>query len=163
VGEEKLRLEGVFAMSDVILRFSIPPDDDGFITFQCKYCGQAFKLTAQDFDEDDVVELYCPCCGLTNAKNKFYPKCVEEAAVRLVENHIADLINGSFKKMERDFRGNKFVSFTVNKEVGKQADKELFEAENELESVSIQCCKKLVKVRSLDKEIGIYCPYCGVK
>ena len=49
-------------MSEQIGVISIPADEDGFVLMQCPLCGEFFKLRAEDFEAEDVIEIWCPCC-----------------------------------------------------------------------------------------------------
>ncbi len=51
-------------MDSIALEFSIPADDDGYILLQCGHCGEYFKLTAEDCENDDILRIVCPACGL---------------------------------------------------------------------------------------------------
>ena len=43
-------------MDSIALEFSIPADDDGYILLQCGHCGEYFKLTAEDCENDDILQ-----------------------------------------------------------------------------------------------------------
>ena len=47
-------------MDSIALEFSIPADDDGYILLQCGHCGEYFKLTAEDCENDDILRIVCP-------------------------------------------------------------------------------------------------------
>lgn len=46
-------------MADKIIQISIPADEDGFVSFECPHCEQRFKLRADEFEESDIINLFC--------------------------------------------------------------------------------------------------------
>lgn len=46
------------------MAISIPLDEDGFLLLQCPFCRGFFKVRSEDYEADDVEELWCPLCGL---------------------------------------------------------------------------------------------------
>jgi uncharacterized Zn-finger protein len=141
---------------------SIPADEDGYVKFQCPYCNQKFKLNASEIEESDVVDLYCPVCGLANEVSNFYSDEVMEKAMSIAENEAMNMIFDMFKDFERSTRSNK----NFNVKAGKKPDvpiKEIYENIDELIEVKLNCCDKHIKVSELDRLLGVYCSYCGVK
>lgn len=67
-----------------------------------------------------------------------------------------------FKGLERKTRSNKNFKVKAGKKPKVQI-KELYEYIDELLVTKVNCCKTHVKVRELDKLVGVYCSYCGVK
>ena len=70
-------------------------------------------------------------------------------------------------EIEKVFRGfnncsnrNSMFSMSI-KTPKKEPEKELYKPLDEYEIVESVCCMVNVKVRNIDKEIGIYCPICG--
>ncbi len=55
------------------LELTLYADSDGYITYECPYCGSAFKLNAGDLNDEKfpIAELFCPYCGLTADASKF--------------------------------------------------------------------------------------------
>ena len=51
-------------MSTIIGEVSIPADDQGFVLMQCPLCGEFFKIKPGDYHAEDVIEIWCPSCGL---------------------------------------------------------------------------------------------------
>ena len=69
-------------MSDVTFTFSIEGDSEGYVTFECPFCGAEFKLQAGEYQDEDkpLEELFCPYCGLTKGKDEFLSAEVIEQA-----------------------------------------------------------------------------------
>lgn len=150
-------------MSDMTIPISIPTDNDGYVTFQCPFCNNKFKLHADECQEDEVLEFFCPYCGLTDEPSAFLSDDVRQLAMDMAENMMIDMLNDFTKDMERTFRGNKIVKFKSNK-IDKVPEKKLFEANSEEIITEMGCCKRHVKVPYTAKESGVLvCPYCGVR
>ena len=149
-------------MANKEIQISIPADEDGYVSLQCPHCEQTFKLNASEFQNSDVVNLFCPMCGLAHEINQFYCKKVIEKAMSIAEQEAIDMIYDMFKGLERKTRGSKGIKFTGGKKPIVPI-KEIYENIDELVETTAKCCNKHIKVRELDKLIGIYCSYCGVK
>ena len=83
-------------MGKVTLSFTIQGDSEGYVAFECPYCGSEFKLQAGEVqnDEEPVLELFCPYCGLAKEKSAFWSKDVRTKARALAENYIRFLYKG---------------------------------------------------------------------
>ena len=149
-------------MSETTFKINIPTDDDGFLTLQCLFCKDQFKLTAHDFEREDIIDLFCPYCGLKDESSSFITDDVIEQARILAINYTQSQINKSLKDLEKSSRGNKHISFKVDQPLKMEEDKVLFERE-ELELITLKCCELEIKAQTISKEIGVYCPCCGVK
>jgi uncharacterized Zn-finger protein len=71
-------------MADVSFKITVPSDNDGFITLQCPFCDDRFKLTVEDFQREDILEIFCPYCGLRHQHNHFLRDEVIEQAKLLL-------------------------------------------------------------------------------
>ncbi|VEP16116.1 conserved hypothetical protein [Hyella patelloides LEGE 07179] len=149
-------------MSEVTFKIDVPTDDDGFLTLQCPFCSERFKLTVQDFEREDIIDLFCPYCGLKDEPSSFITDEIIEQAHILALNYAKSQINKSIKGLEQSSRGNKNISFKAGKPLEMEGDKVLFEKE-QLELITLKCCELETKAKSIVKEIGVYCPCCGVK
>ena len=85
----------------------IPCDDDGFVLMQCPQCGELFKLRPSDYESDEVLEVYCPGCGI--ASNSYLTDEVVELAMTIVQNKVIEELHGEMKRLERKTR-DKVVS-----------------------------------------------------
>lgn len=65
-------------------------DDDGFILLRCPHCGELFKLTAEDIEFDETLDIYCPSCGL--CANNFLTQNVIDLALAKTSNYAMDVI-----------------------------------------------------------------------
>jgi uncharacterized Zn-finger protein len=149
-------------MSEVTFKITVPSDNDGFVTLQCPFCEDRFKLTVADFEREDIIEIFCPYCGLRHEHNQFLTDEVLEQAQIIATNYAKSVINQSAKDLERSFTSNKHIKFKAGKPLKMDAEKTLFEKE-ELETYTLNCCQITVKTRPLHQVIGVYCPCCGVR
>lgn len=142
--------------------FSIPADSDGCVNFQCPYCDNTFKLDASECQEDDVMELFCPFCGLADEPSAFLNGEIVQLAMDKAENLLIDMLNGFGKDFEKSFRGNALVKVKTTK-IENKGEKEVFEVDSEEVIVELPCCNRHLKVKYSAKESGVICPYCGVR
>ena len=147
-------------MSDVSLEVSIPLDDDGFIDMECDFCQNRFMLHKDVYESEENLNFFCPICGLPNKINTFYCTEVLEAVQRKALNYMHSQINRRFGKTIRDINRSGFIKMEMEMP-RREAEKELYAPLEDYETVHEICCDIDVKVRALDKEIGIYCPICG--
>ena len=149
-------------MSKVNINISIPGDSDGFVSFECPYCEMQFKLSASDYTEHEpeMVELYCPYCGLTGNRDTFYTKEQVEHFANIAQNYRAEQID----KMLSDFskKSNSKYLKVKHTPAKKQAVLELMSTETEEEIFQCSLCENSQKVFYASGRAKIYCAYCGV-
>ncbi|MCK1997510.1 hypothetical protein MPH47_09800 [Psychrobacillus psychrodurans] len=145
-------------MSDVIIPFSIPLDDDGYLTLQCPFCVKQFKLTGEDVEDDSVYELFCPYCGLVTEPSEFLSDEVKEKAMRLAENQLYDLLNGFMGDMKKTFRNSKSVKVKTGSKFKMNDPKTIIESDS-MERYHLSCCEREIKAFLIDDTL--YCPFCG--
>ena len=147
-------------MSDVRLEISIPTDNEGFALLQCSICGDYFKVKPSDYEDDGILELHCPSCGLCG--ENFFTEDVIDLALTMAKNVATDMIFDELKKMERQFRGS-MVSIKVNKKAKNEHENPVSEGIEALAITAFPCCKRYCKIKPMLKISGCYCPFCGVK
>jgi len=146
-------------MSDIKFSISIPTDSDNFFKLQCPYCNGIFKLSSEEFQASEALNLYCPKCGLTSEIPSFYTTEVIDKALSIGQNYAEEMIHNLFKDLERKSKRSGLKIKAGKKP--KSYEPELYEFDDFLVIVNNHCCKTRVKVTELDKWIGIYCSYCG--
>lgn len=145
-------------MADVNIPFSIPLDDDGFVTLQCPFCDKHFKTSGGDFEDDSIYELFCPYCGLVAEPSDFLSDEAIEKGMRLAENHMYEILNGFKKDLEKTFKNNDFIKIKTGPEFKMNAQKTIIESDN-IESYQLVCCQRTIKASLIDDTL--YCPFCG--
>jgi uncharacterized Zn-finger protein len=149
-------------MSDTVdFSISIPSDDDGFISRQCPHCGYQFKMTIMDIENEEILELFCPYCGLPSDVSETHPDEVIEQAYIMATNYAYSKIDDIFKGLENK-SSNKLFEFKRGASLPQEDQKVLFEKE-EMELFDLKCCDKKIKANDSIAVSGIYCPFCGVK
>lgn len=149
-------------MSETV-KVSIPTDDEGFITFQCPFCSEHFKLDADEVQDDSVIDVFCPLCGLKDEASAFITDEVREHMEQIAMNMMNGMINNFTKDLEKQFRGNKTINFKAGKPLPQDNPKLLFDKENNMNIIELECCKRKVKIKNNNIHSKVYCPYCGVK
>lgn len=98
-------------------KISKPSDLTGFSSFKCSLCGEEFKLRADEVQEDDVIELFCPSCGIPSPVFTYYTEDIKENAMILAENEMAHMVNDLFKGLEKSFKRSKHIKFKAGKPI----------------------------------------------
>ena len=148
-------------MSDELtIAISIPSDDDGYILLQCPHCTSFFKATATDIEDEGILELYCPSCGLSDTN--FLTEDVVKLANTKAQNFANNVVNKYLKKMEKEFK-NSPMKFNIKDSSKNEYESPITSGIDTLEIVSFPCCVRSAKIKPLLKITGCYCPFCGVK
>ncbi|WP_138224530.1 hypothetical protein [Paenibacillus algicola] len=136
-------------------------DIDGFNSFRCSLCGDEFKLDTNEVQEDDVLEIFCPSCGIPSPISSFYTDDITEHAQRIAMNEAIKSIDDMFRGLERKYRNNKYITLKAGRPIETTTPLPLYEQDN-LEQVQFLCCSKNAKLSLVAKTVNPYCPYCGV-
>jgi uncharacterized protein YdaT len=147
-------------MSEQIGVISIPTDEEGFVLLQCPLCGELFKLRTEDIKREDVIEIWCPCCGLKS--ESYFTKDVLDLALKKAENYATDRIYEELKQLERKSR-HSLVTIKAGK---KPTHREEYPVRSGIENMKIThyiCCNRDAKTKAMYKMCGSYCPFCGVR
>lgn len=145
------------------VKVSIPADDEGFVTLQCPFCSEHFKLDAGEIQDDSVIDIFCPLCGLKDEASAFLTDDVREHMQQIAINMMNGMLNDWTRSLEKQFRGSKNMTFKAGKPLPHDEPKSLFEKECDMEIVELDCCKRKVKLKNPNVHGKVYCPYCGVK
>ncbi|WP_349392111.1 TFIIB-type zinc ribbon-containing protein [Clostridium perfringens] len=146
-------------MSDKITSsLEIPTDSDGFVSLQCPFCNERFKLTANFINEIDIDELYCPYCGLQHSFENFLTDEVIELAKAKMKNMAMDFISKNVKSL-KDSCSNAFFEITIDTDFDTVNEPEVIE-NDDMYKKPLSCCNFDVKLNeNID---SCYCPKCGV-
>jgi hypothetical protein len=142
------------------IEISIPTDDNGYILLQCSHCGTFFKSTPADLEDNRLLDIYCPSCGLISGN--YITEEVLELAVAMGQNIAMDMIYDEFKKMEKKFKKGP-VTFKAGKRSKHEPENPIRSGIEALETATFSCCNRTAKVKPILKITGCYCPFCGVK
>jgi hypothetical protein len=149
---------------DEIFRFTIQGDNEGYVTFECPFCGSEFKLQAGEYQDSErpFDDLFCPYCGLTKNKNSFLSSDIIEKAQALAQNYIIEKLNKAFGKMQRSINQNNSVIKMRYKPLKKINVKELKDKDTSECIFECDCCQRHFKVLYYAGVSKIFCSYCGV-
>ena len=143
----------------IVKEIAIPADNDGFALLQCNLCGEFFKLKPSDVQSDEVLNIWCPVCGLIS--DGYFTQDVIDLALKMATNIANDLLFDSLKDMQKRFNGG-FISMKISKKPDREIESPIVSGIEALEIQKYKCCKKQAKIKPLVKIFGSYCPYCGV-
>ena len=151
-------------MGNITLSFTVQGDSEGYVTFECPYCGSEFKLQAGEVqsDEEPVWELFCPYCGLAKEISTFWSKDVRDKARALAENYIIEELNKAFGKIASSINRQKSIIKMTYNPLKKVNVKELKDTDTTETEFQCPCCNRRVKALHCAGASKIFCPYCGV-
>ena len=146
------------------LSLTLYADSDGFITYECPFCGSAFKLKAADVNDEEfpIQELFCPYCGLTDSPEGFLSAEAKEALETLAHNYVARMLNQQFGKMAKDINRKRGPIRMKFKPIDLEPEKEVCDKDTPETVFRCIVCNKEVKVQTNIGIAKIFCPYCGV-
>lgn len=147
-------------MKNVSLEISIPLDGDGYIEMECDYCKNRFMLYHDVYESEENINFFCPICGMPNRSNSFFVPEVLEKAQQKALNYMYDEIEREIGKTIKQINRNSFIKMSMNKPK-REAEKELYVPAENYVVCKKNCCNIDVKIKSIDKETGTYCPVCG--
>lgn len=146
--------------ASITFQISIPSDNDGYILLRCEHCGTYFKITASDAEDDGILNLYCPSCGLVS-KHYLSPEVIELAQA-MVKNYAMDAVYAAFRDLERSTK-NSIIQIKAGKKPKHECVDPVKSGIEALEITDFKCCGRSAKIKPLLKFTGCYCPFCGVK
>lgn len=141
------------------MSISIPSDNEGFIPLQCPLCNGYFKLTASDLNSDDILEIWCPYCGIKSLDG-YITSDVTDLALVMSKNEVLKHIQKELSKTFKGINGHN-IKTTVQKPKLYYESRILVKFDA-LECIDYQCCNKSAKITAISKFVGDYCPFCGV-
>ncbi len=153
-------LHGEYMAENYVMSISVPTDEDGFLLLQCEHCGTFFKATPSDIEDDGVLDMFCPSCGLTSTQ--YLTEDILELAQAMVTNRIMDAVHKQFKTLERQTRKGP-ISFCAGKAPVHEHENPIYSGIEALDIVTFPCCKRTAKIKPLLRMTGCYCLFCGVK
>lgn len=141
------------------IKINIPADDDGYVLLKCQYCGNFFKIIPADIDDERLLNIYCPSCGLVSSS--YLTDDVYNLVDAKVTNFANDIIDDFINKIER--MSNKNMTIKGTNKPKKVYEKPIRPIIDTLEIARFNCCNRSAKIKPLLKFTGCYCPFCGVK
>lgn len=149
-------------MSSENLEIKIEGDSEGYVTLECPYCESEFKLNAGELQDEDniIIELNCPYCGLSKEVNDFYTKEVIEQVELIVQNYMYEQLNSMFGNMKKNISKNNFINVDF-RPLKKVSLKELQEKDTVETIFKCTNCGNHEKVLYCSGASKVFCAYCG--
>lgn len=145
---------------DFEMRIEIPVDNEGYSLLECENCGTFFKTHPSDIQDDAVLHIFCPSCGLIS--ENYLTDDVVELAMNTAQNYMNDMIYDMFKGLEKQSKNN-ILKFKVGYHKKHQAEDPIRSGIEAMKVVEFPCCKRTAKIKPLLRMTGCYCIFCGVK
>lgn len=111
---ELIKFGGITLDDTVNFEITIP-SDDGYILLQYEHCGGFFKCIATDIEDDSILNIYCPNCGLIS--ENYLTEDVAELAMTKSENYVINMIYNAFKDFECQNKRNSVITFKARKKL----------------------------------------------
>jgi hypothetical protein len=144
---------------DEEITMSIPLDEDGCLLLQCPRCGELFKVLGEDYEAEDVWELWCPMCGIKS--DCFLPEDALELAKAKVLNHVMETFGKELANIGKGLPRQSPIRLTVTSHFEKARERELFPAVDAYVSTTCGFCGRSERIKPLLKYIGAFCTFCG--
>ncbi len=146
-------------MEDFQLKVTIPSDEDGCVLFRCPHCGELFKVSVESCEDDSVLDIHCPLCGVT--ADNFLTQDVIDLALAKTANVFMPELEKLLKK-ELGGTGNNLVSFDVKMEHDEEPEIPIHQVIEALQKVTCKDCGRISKVSPALAMSSYTCPYCGI-
>lgn len=147
-------------MDDFNITIEIPTDNEGYSLLKCEHCGTFFKATPHDVQNDAVLRIFCPSCGLTS--ESYLTDDVIDLAMNMIQNRMNNMIYDVFKDLEKQSKKSP-LKFKAGHKPRRQSEDPIRSGIEAMEIIEFPCCKRTAKVKPLLKMTGCYCLFCGVK
>lgn len=146
-------------MNELTLSVEVQPDCDGFIPMECPLCEERFGLRAHDIEDDEVLDIRCPHCGI--ASESYATSEVIELAKAKLTNAALGLLHDEMKKLEKQTKG-KLVEIKAGKRPREEPEPVLVSGVDNLMRVHCDSCGREAKVSPALAQTVFVCPCCGV-
>lgn len=146
-------------MEETSFEIRIPCDDDGFILLRCPHCGELFKLTAEDIESDETLDIYCPSCGLGDSN--FLTQDVIDLALAKTSNYAMDAITQQLQAFAKK-NSNSLVRFKVKANREREPEPPIRTAIEALQIATCHDCGREAKVSPALAMSAYTCPLCGI-
>ena len=138
---------------------SIPLDEDGNLLLQCPRCGERFKVFGDDYEAEDVWELWCPMCGIKS--DCFLSEEVLELAQAKVLNHVMEKLGKEISDIGNTTSPKSPVRLTASSRFEKARERELLPSLEAFETAVCGFCGRSERITPLLNYVGAFCAFCG--
>ena len=138
---------------------SIPPDEEGYVLLQCSRCGEFFKVRSEDYEAEDVEDLWCPMCGIKS--DSFLPDEVIKLAKAKVLNQVLGDFSRELAKIGRTTSRQSFIQMTVSSNFAEEREGDVLPSVDAFQVATCGFCGRNEKLKPLPKYVGAFCAFCG--
>lgn len=146
-------------MEETSLKIQLTSDEDGFILQRCPHCGELFKLTAQDIESDEILNIYCPSCGLT--ANSFLTQDVIKLAIAKSRNFAMDEITRRFQSFAKK-NSSSLIKVEAKAIREREAELPIRATIEALQTTTCHDCGRKAKISPMLAMSAHTCPLCGI-
>ncbi|MYL30741.1 hypothetical protein GLW03_12985 [Halobacillus halophilus] len=132
-------------------------DKEGYYSLECPFCSEQFKGFARDINSKEVIDLFCPSCGLCSYKENFQPHIKLEKPVKVTLNDLREKLPTLKRVYGVEGKEQKTELYKVTSNL------ESTQENYNLETIEMICCNRKIKIGAKEKRTSVFCPYCGVK
>lgn len=141
------------------MTISIPLDEEGYMLLQCPRCGEFFKVPSEDYEAEDVEDLWCPMCGIKS--DSFWPDEVIELAKAKVLNQVSGDFSSELAKIGRTTSRQSLIQMTVSSHFTEEREGDVLPSVDAFQMATCGFCGRKEKLKPLPKYIGAFCAFCG--
>ncbi len=146
-------------MEETSFEIRIPCDDDGFILLRCPHCGELFKLTAEDIESDETLDIYCPSCGLSDSN--FLTQDVIDLALAKTSNYAMDAITQQLQAFTKK-NSSSLIRFKIKANREREPEPPIRVTIEALQIASCHDCEREARVSPALAMSAYTCPLCGI-
>lgn len=146
-------------MEETCFEIRVPCDDDGLILLRCPHCDELFKLTAEDIDSDETLDIYCPSCGLSDSN--FLTQDVIDLALAKTSNYAMGAITQQLQAFAKKNSGS-LIRFEVKANREREPETPIRAAIEALQIATCHDCGREAKVSPALAMSAYTCPLCGI-
>lgn len=141
------------------MTISIPLDEEGYMLLQCPRCGEFFKVRSEDYEAEDVEDLWCPMCGIKS--DSFLPDEVIELAKAKVLNQVLGDFSRELAKIGRTTSRQSFIQMTVSSQFDQEREGDVLPSVDAFQVATCGFCERNEKLKPLPMYVGAFCAFCG--
>lgn len=146
-------------MEETHFEIKVPCDDDGFILLRCPRCSELFKLTVEDIESDETLDIYCPSCGL--AADNFLTQNVIDLALAKTSNFAIDAIAQQLQSFAKK-NSSDFIQFEIKANRERKPEPPIAVAIEALQITNCHDCGRKSKISPALAMSAHTCPLCGI-
>lgn len=141
------------------MTISIPLDEEGYMLLQCPRCGGFFKVRSEDYEAEDIENLWCPMCGIKS--DSFWADEVIELAKAKVLNQVLGDLSKKLAKIGRTTSRRSFIQMTVSSDFAEEREGDVLPSVDAFQEATCGFCGRKEKLKPLPMYVGAFCAFCG--